>query len=26
VSGAPGVVGDEITITIDVELIQPQAK
>jgi polyisoprenoid-binding protein YceI len=26
ISGAPGVVGDEITITIDVELIQPQAK
>ena len=26
VSGAPGVVGDEITITIDTELIQPQAK
>ena len=26
VSGAPGVVGDEITSTIDVELIQPQAK
>ena len=26
VSGAPGVVGDEITITIDAELIQPQAK
>jgi polyisoprenoid-binding protein YceI len=26
VGGAPGVVGDEITITIDVELIQPQAK
>ena len=26
VNGAPGVVGDEITITIDVELIQPQAK
>jgi polyisoprenoid-binding protein YceI len=26
VSGAPGVVGDEVTITIDVELIQPQAK
>jgi polyisoprenoid-binding protein YceI len=26
VSAAPGVVGDEITITIDVELIQPQPK
>ena len=26
VSGAPGVVGDEINITIDVELIQPKAK
>src|SRR5580658_3267788 len=26
VSGAPGAVGDEITITIDVELIQPQPK
>ena len=26
VSGAPGVVGDEITITIDTELIQPQPK
>lgn len=26
VNGAPGVVGDEITITIDVELIQPQGK
>jgi polyisoprenoid-binding protein YceI len=26
VTGAPGVVGDEITITIDVELIQPQPK
>jgi polyisoprenoid-binding protein YceI len=26
VSGAPGVVGDDISITIDVELIQPQAK
>jgi polyisoprenoid-binding protein YceI len=26
VNGAPGAVGDEITITIDVELIQPQAK
>jgi len=26
VSGAPGVVGDEIMITIDTELIQPQAK
>jgi polyisoprenoid-binding protein YceI len=26
VSGAPGVVGDEISITLDVELIQPQAK
>jgi polyisoprenoid-binding protein YceI len=26
VSGAAGMVGDEITITIDVELIQPQAK
>jgi len=26
VSGAPGVVGDDINITIDVELIQPQAK
>lgn len=26
VSGAPGVVGDEISITIDVELIQPKAK
>ena len=26
VSGLPAVVGDEITITIDVELIQPQAK
>jgi polyisoprenoid-binding protein YceI len=26
VSGLPGVVGDEITITIDAELIQPQAK
>ena len=26
VSGAPGVVGDEITITIDAELIQPQPK
>ncbi|HYM74652.1 MAG TPA: YceI family protein [Candidatus Dormibacteraeota bacterium] len=26
VKGAPGVVGDDLTITIDVELIQPQAK
>jgi polyisoprenoid-binding protein YceI len=26
VNGAPGVVGDEITITIDAELIQPQPK
>jgi polyisoprenoid-binding protein YceI len=26
VSGASGAVGDEITITIDTELIQPQAK
>ena len=26
VSGAPGAVGDEITITIDVELIQPKGK
>jgi polyisoprenoid-binding protein YceI len=26
VNGAPGVVGDEISITIDVEMIQPQAK
>jgi polyisoprenoid-binding protein YceI len=26
VSGAPGVVGDEITITIDTELIQPKPK
>jgi len=26
VSGAAGAVGDEITITIDVELIQPQGK
>ncbi len=26
VNGAPGVVGDEITITIDTELIQPAAK
>ena len=26
VNGAPGVVGDEITITIDAELIQPPAK
>ncbi len=26
VNGAPGVVGDEITITIDAELIQPQGK
>ena len=26
VSAAPGVVGDQITITIDAELIQPQAK
>jgi polyisoprenoid-binding protein YceI len=26
VNGAPGVVGDEITITIDAELIQPSAK
>jgi polyisoprenoid-binding protein YceI len=26
VSGAPGAVGDEVTITLDVELIQPQAK
>jgi len=26
VNGAPGVVGDEITITIDAELMQPQAK
>jgi polyisoprenoid-binding protein YceI len=26
VNGAPGVVGDEITISIDAELIQPQAK
>jgi polyisoprenoid-binding protein YceI len=26
VNGAPGVVGDEISITIDAELIQPQAK
>jgi len=26
VNGAPGAVGDDISITIDVELIQPQAK
>ena len=26
VNGAPGAVGDEITITIDAELIQPQPK
>ncbi len=26
VNGAPGVVGDDITITIDTELIQPPAK
>jgi polyisoprenoid-binding protein YceI len=26
VKGAPGIVGDDITITIDAELIQPQAK
>jgi len=26
VSSLPGVIGDEISITIDVELIQPQAK
>jgi polyisoprenoid-binding protein YceI len=26
VNGAPGVVGDDITITIDTELIQPQPK
>lgn len=26
VNGAPGVAGDEITITIDAELIQPQGK
>jgi polyisoprenoid-binding protein YceI len=26
VNGAPGVVGDDISITIDVELIQPQPK
>lgn len=26
VNGAPGAVGDDITITIDAELIQPQAK
>ncbi len=26
VNGAPGAVGDEIAITIDVELIQPQSK
>jgi polyisoprenoid-binding protein YceI len=26
VNGLPGIVGDEITITIDAELIQPQAK
>lgn len=26
VNGAPGVVGDEISITIDTELIQPKAK
>lgn len=26
VNGAPGVVGDEISITIDTELIQPQSK
>jgi len=26
VNGAPGVVGDEIAITIDVELVQPQPK
>ena len=26
VNGAPGVVGDDISITIDTELIQPQAK
>lgn len=26
VNGAPGVVGDDINITIDVELIQPQPK
>lgn len=26
VNGAPGVVGDEITITLDVEFIKPPAK
>ena len=26
INGAPGAVGDEISITIDTELIQPQAK
>jgi len=26
VNGAPGVVGDEITITLDVEMIRPLAK
>jgi polyisoprenoid-binding protein YceI len=26
VNGATGVVGDDLQITIDVELIQPQAK
>ena len=26
ITAAPGVVGDEITITIDVEMIQPQSK
>ena len=26
VNGLPAVVGDDITITIDAELIQPQAK
>jgi polyisoprenoid-binding protein YceI len=26
VNGAPGVVGDDISITIDTELIQPQPK
>jgi polyisoprenoid-binding protein YceI len=26
VNGAPGVVGDEITITLDIEMIRPLAK
>jgi polyisoprenoid-binding protein YceI len=26
VNGASGIAGDELSITIDVELIQPQAK